>query len=260
MKTSVPQTDGRPARRFQYLLGGLFLLITTATVIFSLLAWIAPHTGMGQMGPMMLLFLVAWAAFTVILSRAFAPKVWIRASISIVMFFAVYAMFAVAIKIMIARLHAHPPPRPMFHNFFGEHERVLLPFWHEGFPLLDAQGNLMWADYDDNVLVILLNAAPDGSWSGGPIADEAETRFPVGVGSQEQWVTVQRTSNSLIVIRQDGSQADFPIPPDAATSIYEKGQSQFSKSFPVDVGTLLDASDKHRLDAFVNDAGDRNPR
>ena len=82
MATSGSQRENRQPRAFQYSLRGLFAFITVATVTFALLGWVAPHTGMGKMGPMFLLFIAAWVAFTVILSRTLARAAWVRALIA----------------------------------------------------------------------------------------------------------------------------------------------------------------------------------
>ena len=142
----------------------------------------------------------------------------------------------------------------MFHNHFGEHERVLLPFWHEDWGMGDDAGNLFWADHEDNVLVVVIAGAADGSWS-GPHLGQNESRFYIGDGSTGEMVTVQRTTNELVIIAPNGSIGRFPLPPGVAKSFHEEHRFQNKATVDLftDLRVVLDAATRRTMDKFLTE-------
>ena len=252
------QPSANPERRVSWMRftwQTVFELGITTIVTCGLLAWIAPGMGMMTFHWMLLFLLAAWIAFTVVLARALTVSAGLRLLVAIPAFFLVVEIFGWEIELLTTRLYLRPPPRPMFHNYFGEHERVLLPYWHMDMSTTDDAGTAMWADDEDNCLVAVLGAVVDG-WHTGPVTGLRSSRFSVGAREADVSVEVQRTDDTLVVIRPDGEVAEFPLPPGAVRGFPVERVSRRNKDLIADVRALLDEESQARLDSFVSNGDD----
>lgn len=153
----------------------------------------------------------------------------------------------------------YPPARPMFHNQFGEHERCLLPIWWRPRPIVDATGNWCWADFEDNILaIVVMGDSTRGRYS--PIrSGMAETQFKAGPDSGEVYVTVPRCTNRLVVILPNATMGAFPLSPGQAESFEEKIASSGSQNMLETARAAIEDGDRNRFDEFVGAFGSRPP-
>ena len=120
--TSSGSNAQQHARRSRSTLRAVLALAIAVVITVILWAWIAPHIHMGTAALGLLFFLAVWAAFTVILVRAFARTMGMRVLLAAGALFLVWAIIAVETRLLVARRYSNPPPRPMFQNYFGLHE------------------------------------------------------------------------------------------------------------------------------------------
>ena len=167
----------------------------------------------------------------------------------------VWSFFALTVSFLIAELNSNPPQRPMFHNYFGEHERALLPYWHQDWAMCDDFGTLMWADHTDNLIVAVIDGADAGSWS-GPVTGLTESEFQIGDGSTSGTVTIGRVTNSLLVIAPDGSVGEFRLKSDVVQDFHEQRRSKKVTYLLNDVLNILTPeSSKEFVDWLVSATG-----
>jgi len=230
---------------------GLIAFVATSLMMWHCLEMIAPDCSETTSGEMFAVLFVTWVALTVIVNAAFFRGPLLAHCLSpVATFFFVLCLSNWETRILVARWHANPPPRPVFCNYFVEDERVLLPYWGRAERISDERGNLMCADHEDNLLAIVINGASGGRTSMQRTSID-EYQFRVVDGSSERWVGVHRTRDALVVVRSDGAVASFPLTVNVAKAFHEERRRSKIKDLLLDVGVLLDAADLLKLNSFV---------
>ena len=94
--------------------------------------------------------------------------------------------------------------------------------WWPETPARDRRGNLLWADFPDNFLVLLVTRCPGRPYSYLP--GVTETRFTL---PDEKRAVVQRGANELVVFDPNGSKmCSVPLNAGQAESFFKKVKLQ----------------------------------
>lgn len=143
-------------------------------------------------------------------------------------------------------------PRPMFHNFYAYHPdgRPPWPRWWMNPPLVDEYGHWGWADYDDNVLVIVATGVPSMSRFGAMRSGQKLSEFRVGDDREDQFVSVGRTTNQLVVILPDGSVGRFTLSDGDAHRYYEQRESAVVENVLQEAAELLSETERLKYLGF----------
>ena len=164
-----------------------------------------------------------------------------------------WPVVAVATNVVTSRLMKSPPPRPMFCNRFGFHERVLLPIWFHPMPAVDRHGNWVWADFEDNLLVIVVNADPPNGTSPQMTEGLTETTFS---SLQGQTHTVRRDKNRLVIIRPSLRACEYQIAHSDAMTFFDACQLDYEGNHLLSARTLLPADAHAEYDRCLEPPGD----
>ncbi len=243
-EATIDAGGGNPRLVSRALTTGLALAAVVAIAVASI-AWLASES---ERFAMSWLLVGVWFVVSLILTRVFGHTPYRRLGVVAGVFLFVILLFEVQLAVMDAALRKWPPPRPMFHNYFGIMFWSLLPTWgsaesvpmpykvNDNPPMLDKMGNMAWADHDDNVIVVVVGASVNNQ-ANYPETGQAETKFwagPFGLEKPHPAVTVQRTSDRLIVIRPDGAVRSYalrPAQPKSFTShIHIRGMTPRSRT------------------------------
>lgn len=232
-----------------------------ATILAIGVSWwfVAPLIGMGTIG--ILFFFVIGSTLSLTIVGSWSSEAGPARTFGLFL-----ASFVIVCILLIGEtlsinsyLMKNPPARPMFNNHFGEHERSLLPFWWGPRPIVDGAGNWCWADFDDNVLAIVITGdSTRGRYS--PIrCGMNETRFKAGADSGEAYVTVPRSTNRLVVIPPNATLADFPLPLGAAAGFEEEFVSAGAQDALESARAKIADGYRSRFDEFVGAFLRRSP-
>jgi hypothetical protein len=149
-----------------------------------------------------------------------------------------------------------PLKRPMFHDSYGPHpSRGGWPHWWLSYPVRDKAGNELWADFEDNVLVILVTCIPPGT-SVIPYSLSAgltESRFKLPNGHE---VLLQKCRNELVVISRTGDTRFARLGTGEAGRFFKNAQMQdHVDDILTGAISLVSAQEATRLRALKTPAG-----
>jgi hypothetical protein len=151
------------------------------------------------------------------------------------------------------------PPRPMFHNYYGPHpDRGLCNQWFPTIPHQDSDGTQVWADYDDNLLVVLLRSVPpeESSRSAELISGVDHSSLKIGPDARNSYVIVQRKKNKLLAIANTGETMEYALEEGKARS-FDLGASDVRTrggSFISLLSEIIDRSERDRFESFARSA------
>lgn len=242
-----PMKPGDPVGSSGRLLWYAVTWLGTA-VAFALLA---PFLHMGSAFAGLGLLLVSIVALATQGACLVRRGVFMKVAVVLATPLMVYALFGMVVAIMTAYLYRYPPARPMFRNMFIQHERVLLPIWYVPVPRSDAYGHVLWADFEDNVLVVVVPGVPERGRYGHIKAGHDSTRFYVEDGAKDKYVTIERTKDALIIILPDGEVGRFTLGTGLAEPFYNGRDRKSSENLLRQACEVLDAAEKQRCEAFL---------
>jgi hypothetical protein len=205
----------QPAAQILHPFGRRVWLWYPAVILGAVVSWglLAPFIGMGTAILAILLYLATVTVLIVVGIAVFGIGPFRISAVVICTIPGVWLLFQAETFALTKLLLRFPLPRPMFHNRFDVHERVLLPFWQRPYPLANRVGHWVWTDWNDNVLVLI--AAGNTVHAVDPIrTGQNETEFKVGDKGAEKYVAVKRTRDSLVVILPHGEMQSFHLRPD----------------------------------------------
>jgi len=146
----------------------------------------------------------------------------------------------------LAMFRTMKPARPMFHNELdGLGERYFLPQWIECLPVFDRSRNVLYAEYENNILVILCGPSEamrktrpiDDSGAYLQLATEDDAIFK---SNYNQYVVGRDNANSIIVFMCSGDNEEWSISEGVAESAFEALSYEISRSGrPEDLRVLL---------------------
>jgi hypothetical protein len=155
------------------------------------------------------------------------------------------------------------PPRPMFHDSYAPVGMGLIYAWIPNTGLADKHGHWTWADETDNLLVVQATGTADNGRSFAMDGGWRSASFRLGSAWDDkrdnQYVTIPRTQNALVVILPDGRWQQFPLRCGQAAAFRESaafrqsqvGRDNRSVNILQDAGALLDAGGKDDFEAFL---------
>ena len=233
------------------------MVLIAAIVIFALLA---PHIGMGTIDMPCVLYVGAVTALAVMGIRLVGRTTARSVAVLLGTALGLAVLFYVEGGLLVIYYMRHPPPRPMFHNHFGGHERALLPFWHGPWHTVDSLGHWAWADYGDNVLAIVATGVAEKGRSGALLASQHESRFKVGDNFADNYITIKRTKDALVVILPDGKWKPFALTPGAAESFDKESRLSGTRNLLRKAGELLDQQQRTAFDEFLTHYSEPMPQ
>jgi hypothetical protein len=148
------------------------------------------------------------------------------------------------------------PPRPVFHN---EHKSEIPPaprYWRLTTPRSDPLGSQAWADYEDNLLVIVKDAVRLGQDGRKGFATYHAERFRFFYGGSH-WapgagsVKVPRTRDAMIVVRPDLSTRRFHLEAGAAEQFHRSTLRSDDGNLLHEAAGLLPETERLRFEEFV---------
>jgi hypothetical protein len=181
--------------------------------------WAATAPGIGELNGMILLIpfsiVVAWLLLVLLIIACWGGRsLWRVALLTVIVPaipFLLCLLWRLEIASMVWLMHRFPPSRPIFHNDFVDDDRVLLPFWDEGSCLVDRHGHWAWADYDDNVLLVVATGVPEWSRTNALSSGISSSKVCVGDDRDKRFMTLKRTTDALVVVLPDGSIGRFAL-------------------------------------------------
>lgn len=143
------------------------------------------------------------------------------------------------------------PVRPMFHNYYGRNDHMLFSRWIWQAPAYDRLGNYAVADYELNLLVIVLAMDPDGL-DIYPYKVVDEDKAIIGRGtSTPRNLHVSRERNQFIVFSADGTKLDTSLDPGMAQIMFQAMRREVPESL---ISRALDVSNNQDLTLFLRDS------
>ncbi len=179
---------------------------------------------------------------------------------------ALYLLLSVEFKVISLVLLCMPPPRPMFCNNFVYDDRAPLPYWRHSTAIADRFGHWGWADYEDNLLLIVVTGVPATGVSGTTFW-EVHTTIPegmhestitIGDGPNERSTVLQRTQNALVVILPNGDSGHFALNSGLARQFHEERRYKDVENVLREAGELLEHAEKMKFVKFL--AGNTEPQ
>lgn len=147
------------------------------------------------------------------------------------------------------------PPRPMFHDSYAAGGFGLVPYWIPNTPLRDTHGQWLWLDMEFNVLVIQATGTAETGRSHAMVAGRERARFRLGrawdVEHDNQYVTIPKTRDSLIVILPPGKWLAFGLRRGQAEQYFRKAIREELPDLLLGVGSLLGQEEKARFDELL---------
>lgn len=219
--------------------------------LLATLGWdvAAQYVNFGNLWPLFAYFLIA-TAFLAWVAVASARTMLGRAGAALLAIATVIAFIIVGTPLIAAAMKLRPPPRPMFSNYFGDHERTLLPVWWRPSRVRDVLDRWAWIDHDDNVIV-LIDAGKHGSARlRGSRGGMHETPFGLTIDGMEKFTIVQRCRNRLIVLRPSGARVDLSLPDGAARAV-EPRMAELETDVAAAIRSLLPEGQRPEFDAAL---------
>jgi hypothetical protein len=140
----------------------------------------------------------------------------------------------------------------MFCDYYGGR---LVPEWQRVTPLTDDRGHWVWVDKEDNLMVIHTTGIPKDGRSKPISSDCSEARFRLGSAWDDardnQYVTIPRMQDTLVVIRPEGKWQKFPLGEGLAAKFYRAQLHQRSSNMLQDAGALLDKEAREKFNDFL---------
>lgn len=121
-------------------------------------------------------------------------------------------VFLVAFGIYLYWQSTFPPPRPLFHDFYGQGERsnILWPcVWHQNMHVSDGRGNFGFADRTLNLFVLLRTNEPG---FGDNVCALATPNEAILLPDTRYSRKVSAEMNTLVVFDSNGLAARFSLP------------------------------------------------
>lgn len=200
-----------PARRGTWVLYPVVVLV--AVVLFALAA---PSIGMGTVHLLLFLYLGSAIALVAVGIAVFGSQPARAVAVIVFTLPGLCMLFTMETRVLQLYRMRFPPPRPMFHNRSTPDERTLLPFWQTPRHLVDNFGHWSWADWDDNLLVIVATGSLQGGRFGALRTGRHEAQVKVGDDRSDRYVTVKRGRDQLVVILPQGQMQTFALRAGAA--------------------------------------------
>jgi len=219
--------------------------------LLATLGWAvaAQYVGFGSLGPLLTYIviatpLLAWVAV------ASARTTLGGAAAALLAIGTIIAILFLGTPLIAAAMKLVPPPRPMFSNHFGDHDRILLPVWWRPFHLRDASERWAWTDHDDNVIVLIDVGKHGSARLRGSKGGMTETEFGLMVDGVEKFTLVQRSRNRLIVLRTDAARVDLSLPDGAARAV-EPRMAELETDVAAAIRSLLHENQRPEFDAAL---------
>jgi hypothetical protein len=147
------------------------------------------------------------------------------------------------------------PPRPMFCDGYAAGGFGLVPYWIPNTPLRDAHGHWLWVDKGDNVLAIHATGTADSGRSHAMTGGRTQARIRLGSAWDDvrdnQYVTVPRVRDALVVVLPDGRWTAFDLDRGQAERFYRAGIEEEVPDLLRGAGSLLDEGEKARFEEFL---------
>jgi hypothetical protein len=160
-------------------------------------------------------------------------------------------LFPAEVSVLSWILHRVPPPRPMFSNEFVDDERTLLPYWYDPISIVDRFGHWGWADYKDNLLLIVVTGVPETSRWQALSPGTHETTIAIGDDHKGQFMVLQRTRNVLVVILPSGDSGHFALKSGLASQFHQERRSKDVKNVLREAGELLEPAERAEFVKFL---------
>jgi hypothetical protein len=143
------------------------------------------------------------------------------------------------------------PPRPMFHNFYGLHpDRGMETQWFQASPYLDNQGNVLWVDVEDNLLVLILRQQDARSGILPALRGElTNATVQASLNGKDRLITIPRTQNKVYIISQDLTPKIVPVVPGAADHMNRIASS--SNGYVAAIQPFVPPAHRSEFDEFV---------
>jgi hypothetical protein len=132
-------------------------------------------------------------------------------------------------------------------------------YWIPNTPIADSHGHWAWVDGEDNLLVVQATGTAERGRSHAMVGGRTMARFRLGSAWDDerdnQYVTIPRTRDALIVILPDGRWQPFPLGPGQAAGFF-RGQldrDEPSADLLRDAGALLDEGGKAEFESLLKE-------
>lgn len=160
-------------------------------------------------------------------------------------------LFPTEVAVFSWILHGVPTPRPMFCNDFAGDERALLPDWRDPTPIVDRFGHWGYADYEDNLLLIVVTGVPKTSRFQDLSPGTHESTIAIGDDSKGQFTVLQRTQNALVVILPSGDSKQFALKSGLARQFHQERCSKNVDNVLREAGELLEPAERAEFTKFL---------
>lgn len=112
----------------------------------------------------------------------------------------------------------------MFHDSYAAGGHGLVYYWIPNTPIADKRGQWAWVDRADNLLVIHATGTAVRDRSQAMVGGQEAARVRLGSAWEyerdNQYVTIPRTQNALVVILPDGRWQQFPLQRGQAAGLF----------------------------------------
>ncbi len=212
--------------------GGLFIVLLSGIVAWFLIAGFCLHR---------------WGTFGLVIGILVAPV-------------GLALLFPAEVAVLSWILHVVPTPRPMFCNDFADDERTLLPDWRDPTPIVDRFGHWGWADYEDNLLLIVVTGVPETSRWQALSAGTHESKIAIGDDGKGQFMVLQRTQNTLVVVLPNAESKHFAPKNGLARQFHQLRCSKNVQNVLREAGDLLEPTERAEFTKFLTGYTEPQPK
>ena len=195
---------------------------------------------------------LTWVAVGTIACLAWGRNVPLKIGLFVFAGIAVAVFFDAEVEFMARRIRTGKARAPMFTTGPEESKMALLPHWRSSPPTSDDFGQVAVADYDANVLAVVLTGVP-GDRGFYTVEGEVDG-FSVRGLKIGRPVTFPRMSNVMVVILLDGTHKEFSLGPRTAWRFCPPGDwihDRRRKNVLREARELLGAPELAGFDAFI---------